>query len=668
MSPIDRPEAPEVRLRSNTVTVVGPTEGTKIESITYVPNSLVISEGQPSETPPSIVGTSGTPFTITLEAGRKKTAEVATQFNAVTGGSASAYAPSGGGDGVPKELNFYFAVTLQFTDGGSATVYLAQGNYALTNNWWIGGSPILSQVTPRLRYTQGNSVYTWALSGDHESFTLRQTNVRPLSPIKNVFVLMLENHSFDNIFARSGIPGIIAATDANSNVYNGTPYHFSGNAPGAMPTDPGHEFPDVLEQLAGVGAVYHPNGDYPSINNSGFAANYAVTTTEGPAPSAADIGDIMAGFDTEQQLLGIYALAKNFVLCDQWFSSLPGPTWPNRFFLHGASSNGLDHSPSSIEIAEWEALDGFRYPRGSIFDAMTAATVTWRLYHDNSGPLEGTVSQVSAIHKIDLENVHPLSDFISGVQSGDYPYEYTFIEPNYGDVINGSYEGGSSQHPKDDVAAGDALVAKVYEAIRNSSLWESSLLIVTYDEHGGFYDHVAPGQAVPPNDDSSSKYNRYGFNFSQYGVRVPAVVISPWLASGVDHTVYDHASVLATLEWLFGLSPLTERDAVANSLRALIAPTLRTDTPTQLPRPASAPQPKPQLTAEARAALDLQPVPDGSTLTGMLGVLLKADSRLNGADAARTRFSGVKTRGDARAYFHEVMTKVAVARAAKAAE
>jgi phospholipase C len=111
---------------------------------------------------------------------------------------------------------------------------------------------------------------------------------------------------------------------------------------------------------------------------------------------------------------------------------------------------------------------------------------------------------------------------------------------------------------------------QVCEAIRNSPVWDTSLLIITYDEHGGFYDSVAPPAALPPNDGSPSTYNQWGFAFAQLGVRVPAVVVSPWIAPHtVDHTVYDHSSVPATIERLFGLPPLTARDAAANDVTAL---------------------------------------------------------------------------------------------------
>jgi phospholipase C len=505
-------------------------------------------------------------------------------------------------------------------------------------------------------------------------------------PIRNVFVVMLENHSFDNMFAMSGIPGIIHATTADANVYNGTVYNVQSGAPVSMPTDPGHEFPDVVEQLAGLGSSYPWGGPYPAIQNSGFAANYATTTSEGPTPPAADIGAIMACFITPAQLPVLYQLATQFAVCDQWFSSLPGPTWPNRFFVHGASSAGLDHSPTTLQMVEWETVDGFTYPNGSIYDALNGAGIQWRLYNDShniysddpyKGSEAGRIPQVSALNNVHLWDVHSLSDFASDLQ-GPYPYQYTFIEPNYGNVVNGTYEGGSSQHPMDDVAGGENLIAAVYEAIRNSPLWNASLLIITYDEHGGFYDSVAPGSTVPPDDGSSLSLNQYGFLFDQLGVRVPAVVVSPWIVGGtVDHTVYDHSSVLATLERLFSdsttsLRPLTQRDGNANNVCHLLSMTTpRTDCPTSLSRPAkSRAVPRPPISAETQAAIDVEPLPESGNLPGFLRIMHKTEHALSSGRpqeraAIVEQFKTIRTRGQARAYISWVMQKVAAFKASR---
>src|SRR5215813_1582376 len=283
--------------------------------------------------------------------------------------------------------------------------------------------------------------------------------------IQHVFVLMLENHSFDNMFAMSGIPGIIHATTANSNVWNKTVYNVQNGAPDSMPTDPGHEFADVLEQLAGVGASYPSGGPYPPIHNNGFAANYATSTTEGPAPAPAQVGDIMACFTTKTQLPVLYQLATDFAVCDQWFSSIPGPTWPNRFFVHGASSNGLDHSPSASDIAWWTTLHGFTYPNGSIYDSLNRKRIKWRLYQDHNGPDLGSIPQVGSLKGVFVSEVHDVAHLASDLK-GKYPYAYTFIEPNYGDIVDNTYEEGSSQHPMDGVSRGENLIADVYEAIR----------------------------------------------------------------------------------------------------------------------------------------------------------------------------------------------------------
>ncbi|MBY4692717.1 phosphoesterase [Burkholderia latens] len=398
--------------------------------------------------------------------------------------------------------------------------------------------------------------------------------------IKHVFVLMLENRSFDHLFALSGIANITAASPHDSNAYGGAVYPFGGGAPDRMPTDPCHEFDDVLEQLCGAGVPFVKGRPYPRVDNSGFVSNYATSHSEGAPPQPGALGTIMQGADVRTQAPSLYALANAFVLCDRWHASMPGPTWPNRFFLHGASSAGLDHSPTKEEMAGWDAFDGFRYPNGSIFAAL--GDDNWRIYQDQSGDPLGHVPQVASLKGVSFFDVDDLSHFEADLAAG-YTARYTFIEPGYGDIVHGTYRNGSSHHPMDGLAGGDQLVARVYDAIRNSPVWDSSLLVIVYDEHGGFYDSVAPGAAPPPNDGAGATLNASGFEFDVYGVRVPAIVVSPWVAAAhVDHTPYDHSSIVATLGRLFGLAPLTERDRAANDLLSLVTATCRTDCPARI--------------------------------------------------------------------------------------
>ncbi|WP_269501155.1 alkaline phosphatase family protein [Burkholderia sp. IMCC1007] len=398
--------------------------------------------------------------------------------------------------------------------------------------------------------------------------------------IRHVFVLMLENRSFDHLFALSGIDGITAASPADSNAYGGTVHPFGGGAPDQMPTDPCHEFTDVVEQLCGAGVPFVKGQPYPAIDNSGFVSNYATSHSEGTPPPAGSAGTIMQGADIRAHAPSLYALANAFVLCDRWHASVPGPTWPNRFFLHGASSAGLDHSPTREEMAGWDAFDGFRYPNGSIFDAL--GDDNWRIYQDQSGDPLGHVPQVASLKGVSFFDVDDLAHFEADLAAG-YTARYTLIEPGYGDIVHGTYENGSSHHPMDGLRGGDQLVARVYDAIRNSPIWDSSLLVIVYDEHGGFYDSVRPGAAPPPNDGAAATLNASGFGFDVYGVRVPAIIVSPWVAAGkVDHTPYDHSSVVATLGRLFGLPPLTDRDRLANDLLPLVTATCRTDCPARI--------------------------------------------------------------------------------------
>jgi phospholipase C len=190
-------------------------------------------------------------------------------------------------------------------------------------------------------------------------------------------------------------------------------------------------------------------------------------------------------------------------------------------------------------------------------------------------------------------NFREMQYFAADVQAKILP-EYTFIEPAYGGFLSSDFAAGNSMHPQDDIRKGDALIKQVYETLRQSDYWADTMLIITFDEHGGFFDHVPPPAAVPTGDDAKYANPADNFKFDMYGVRVPSLVISaytqPGTVIGTDSadpaTIFDHTSVLATVEARFGLPPLTARDKAANTLAvALNLDTPRTDAPLKLPDP-----------------------------------------------------------------------------------
>jgi phospholipase C len=422
--------------------------------------------------------------------------------------------------------------------------------------------------------------------------------------IEHVFVLMLENRSFDHMFGFSGITGVgidgnpaqingsDPVRDTNVNPVNGTTVAVSTPAEFALKDvddDPGHEFENTLVSLCGEGAVYNPvPGGYPAITGSGFIENYRDNGSATPER-------IMHCY-TRDQLPVLTTLAEEFAICDNWFSSLPGPTWPNRFFLLAATSGGLDGSPSKLDVVTSTTVEGYRFSNGNLFDLLDEYCIEWKIFEGDEFPVSFALSgmNLNALQG----RFKDFDDFGSELAKSSFAPKFVFIEPKYGshsfDVTGpGDFTCGNSMHPLDDVTRGEKLVKTVYETIRNSPHWERSVLLVVFDEHGGFYDHVVPPPAVPPGDTITASYVQNHFRFDQLGVRVPALVISPYVRKGViDHTQYDHSSMPATVERLFGMKSLTNRDKAANDfLHLLSLETPRTDAPATLPDAAVNPDP-----------------------------------------------------------------------------
>jgi phospholipase C len=254
-------------------------------------------------------------------------------------------------------------------------------------------------------------------------------------------------------------------------------------------------------------------------------------------------------------------LAKEFAVCDHWFSSVPGPTHPNRLFALAATSGGY------IDNSVWNSYD-----MPTIFENVSAKGMSWRNYYDD-------FSLTWLLNRLTTDEMKPnfrsFKDFLADARTGTLP-NFAFIEPKYTSFFGAA----NDQHPPHDMRNGEKLIATTYEAVKNSPVWEQTLLLILYDEHGGIYDHVAPGAATPPD----SKTSRFGFD--RYGVRVPAVLISPFIKrETIVKTEFDHSSIPATVKHVFGLSSfLTDRDASAKTFSDV--PDLskpRTDIPTFLP-------------------------------------------------------------------------------------
>lgn len=367
------------------------------------------------------------------------------------------------------------------------------------------------------------------------------------NPIEHVFVLMLENRSFDHLFGWSGLYGM-APPPAS--------FGFQGGAPDTLTVDPPHEYDDVQGQIAG--------GLMTGFPQHGGA-------------------DSMKGVDAGQTPV-LTRLAQTGLLMDNWFSSMPGPTWPNRFFAHAASSGGLDNSPSGFDIGQAVSspLYSYQFDNGHIFDRLVREGKSWRIYRGDIYPqvlsLRGMVDK-----RVDINFFRSYSpaSFKADLKSG-YGVAYTFIEPNYNASRN--FAGGNSQHPLGSISEGERLVSEIYQAIFSQPIGASSVLLITWDEHGGFFDHVAPPAAVPPGD-SAGNHRRAKFprdcKFDTLGPRVPALLLSPWLPQGLGSAVFpgqvfDHASIVASLRETFNLgAPLTQRDASSPSWQSALLPAPR---------------------------------------------------------------------------------------------
>ncbi|WP_205676633.1 alkaline phosphatase family protein [Aquitalea aquatilis] len=413
-----------------------------------------------------------------------------------------------------------------------------------------------------------------------------------IDKIRKLFVLMLENRSYDNILGWSDLrgwtpdgqpthaDGLIGKPPFSNVDGNGTLHTVAAGASFRLNSDPGHEFSDVLLQLCGSqagitaeqclndSASLPGNGSYPALAATAQQAGFARCLSA----HQQDVASAMRGFSPEQ-LPVLNFLAHQFAVCDRWFSSVPGPTWPNRFFALAATSWGLDHSPSTNRILASDIFDGEKFGTGSDSLLTRLNPAEWLVAFGDPPPqawaLKGVNEDARKWRFIEHDTL------LQRLQDGKLDDErFIFIEPRY-DAL-GNFRNGESMHPVGDVRNGEALVKRIYEAIKSSRYWNESALLIVFDEHGGFFDHVLPDprsvnglptlQAQPP-----GPLNMHNFRFDQFGLRVPAIIVSPYIRQAtIDHDCYDHAAIARTLAQIArpgSSQPLldTPRYAVANS-------------------------------------------------------------------------------------------------------
>jgi len=436
--------------------------------------------------------------------------------------------------------------------------------------------------------------------------------------IKHIVVLMMENHSYDNYLGFSGrgdgLPGSV----------DGTP-----SAENALPNGQhvaAHRLTDTTQVPGNPTQTWHASHlAYGEGNCTGFASSVWETVPGGdPA--------IPMGYWTDEELPFYHGLARTFPVADRWFCSCLGPTFPNRRFLISGTAHGL------IDDLLWDMVD--YPPAGTIFDALTRNDISWVNYHNvqpalvvfmrllgrpglialrrlaSLGRWLPQVTNAVRGNKSFTADLYPLGfagaarhlrstqQFFADAAAGELP-AVSIVDPDFGLW--------SEENPQD-IAHGETFAGAVVNAVMHGPAWESTLLIWTYDEHGGYYDHVPPPAAVAPDDvparnwqlsrpwarrllrvlmpkqlarlenidDGPVTYDRYGF-------RVPAVIVSPYARPDfVLHDVLDHTSVLKLIEEKWNLPPLTRRDAAAVSPLGA----LDLDAPPAFLTPPDLPEPK----------------------------------------------------------------------------
>jgi phospholipase C len=366
-----------------------------------------------------------------------------------------------------------------------------------------------------------------------------------LSKIDYLVVLMLENRSFDHMLGYLKMEkkrkDILGLTGNESNSYNAEKYNPFKLKTFKFKDDPYHHWKDVKQQV--------------SDNNGGFVKNFAKVKRKVQKPE-----DVM-GYHNDKDLPVFNFFAENYCICNRWFSSVPGPTQPNRAYAISGTSEGNKDN----------IFPPKRYKSKTVFNYLDDFGVSWKYYSHDIAFL-----RLNDNFTLSADPIAKFDSFVEAVRDGNLP-SVSWIDPDFGTIpwpVDWGHD--NDDHPPHDVRQGQRLVAKIYNLLLHAKndLWNRTLFIVTYDEHGGFYDHHVPPRA-------KDNYKA----FRQYGVRVPAFVISPWAKrKSVSNLIFDHTSIVKTILLRFcnkgngSIPNMGQRVKFANDLGPLLVEkTPRTD-------------------------------------------------------------------------------------------
>ncbi len=485
--------------------------------------------------------------------------------------------------------------------------------------------------------------------------------------IEHLVVLMMENRSFDHMFGFLRAPDWpidgLTGTETNPDI-TGAPVRVTPDARymSDLTPDPGHDFISVNEQIFGNSTATG------TPNMQGFVKAY-----QGKTQNVAKSHNVMKCFGPGK-LPALSTLAREYAVCDRWFASVPGPTLPNRAFAWAGTSLGrVDMNP------DYHALK-------TVFELLDGHGVSSKIYYTDV-----TIGLVVLFLEQRANRFFASFDsFRDDCRNNRLP-AFSFIEPRFNDFnSSGQFFPAADQHPDHHVFEGEKVIKAVYDAVTaNRAVWEKTLLVITYDEHGGLYDHVTPPATVAPGDGHTGSPP---FSFERLGVRVPAVLVSPFIPRGliIHDKVFDHTSIIATASKLFVTSSptfLTQRDRNANTFEDCLTLAAPRQGKVNIPQPTNAPPaampmamaaPRGAIKAGARSKksskphapkkvsaeeLAVAPNPSGGRITELTAAMIQHafafERQLPHEEQTGILVSSIATEQDASEYFEAIRAKLA---------